>query len=344
MEERDLRIDIARGIAIFSVVLAHLDTGLKGQIIYLFHMPFFFIVSGYLHHVDRHEIGFLRKKITSLLVPYFGYLFVFRFPVILDSLLSVLKEPSVESVRILLGYLARLLHGGYLLKGDVGVFWFVTCLFLTQQLFNFISVRNHNPQRLFAIAIALYILSVLDQVSPVYLGFPWAANVVSGAFFFYALGSLYGKYVFEHHSRKLIFAAVAVSMVSAVLIASGFELSFSMKQAYYGVFVLSPLAAFSLTKLLVFCSGKLANNNWTAAVLAYMGRASITIMFVHRTFESNVPYILRSNAVGSLLTACLITALCCVVHQVFSQVSVLRALFLGSRKDMDGLSKALKQR
>jgi polysaccharide biosynthesis protein PslL len=343
MEKRDLRIDIARGIAIFSVVLAHLDTGLKGQIIYLFHMPFFFIVSGYLHRVDRDEIGFLRKKITSLLVPYFGYLFVFKSPVIFGFLLGVFRQPSVEAVKILLGYLARLLHGGYLLKGDVGVFWFVTCLFLTQQLFNFISVRNRNPQRLLAIAVALYALSVLDQLSPVYLGFPWAANVVFGAFFFYALGSLYGKYVFESHGRKLIFAAIAVSMVSVVLIASGFELSFNMKQAYYGVFILSPLAAFSLTKLLVSCANGLAKIDGIAAVLTYMGRASITIMFVHRTFESNVPDILSASAVGSILTACVITALCCVVHQVFSQVSVLRALFLGSRKDMDGLTKALKQ-
>ena len=195
MKNRDLPIDIAKGIAIFSVVLAHIDTGLKSQIIYLFHMPFFFITSGYFHRIDRDEIGYLRKKCTSLLVPYFVYLLIFNIPLIFEFSIEALQGPSVETFKILFGYLARLLHGGYLLKGSVGVFWFVTCLFLTQQLFNFIGVRVNNEKRLFAIAIALYIVSMMDQLSPGHLVLPWAANVVFGAFFFYALGSIYGEQI-----------------------------------------------------------------------------------------------------------------------------------------------------
>lgn len=338
MEKRDLSIDIAKGIAIYSVVLAHIDTGLKGQIIYLFHMPFFFIASGYFHRVDRDEIGFLRKKCTSLLVPYFVYLFVLS-PSIFRFLFEAISQPSTESIRTLLGYTARLLHGGHLLKGDVGVFWFVTSLFLTQQLFNFITVRVSNQQRLVAIAVALYGVSMLDQLSPIYLGLPWAANVVFCAFFFYAFGCIYGRYIFEAHSRLLILSALVVFGISAILIALGFDLSFKMKQAYYGFFILSPLAAFSITKLLVFFSGGLAKVNGVAAVLSYVGRAGLTVMFVHRSVEYALPDTIYKN---SILAACLITALCCLVHQVFMRASVLRALFLGSRKDVDGLTKALR--
>jgi polysaccharide biosynthesis protein PslL len=340
MKARDLKIDIAKGIAIFSVVLAHIDTGLKSQIIYLFHMPFFFIASGYFHRVDRDEIGYLQKKCTSLLVPYFVYLLIFNIPRIFEFSFEALIEPSVETLKILLGYIARLLHGGYLLKGSVGVFWFVTCLFLTQQLFNFISVRIQDKRRLFAIAIALYIVSTIDQLSPGHLVLPWAANVVFGAFFFYALGSIYGNYIFKARSQLLIFLAVSVSVFSIVLVSLGLSLSFSMKQAYYGFFILSPLAAFSLTKLLVLVSSALSKVKGLAPMLSFMGQASITIMFVHRSVQYALPDFLHRD---NILSACIITAICCVIHQGFKQVSVLRALFLGSRKDVDGLAKSFKE-
>ncbi|MEL6814630.1 MAG: acyltransferase family protein [Cyanobacteria bacterium J06598_3] len=70
---RNTQIDIARGLAIFSVVYGHIATGLLSKTIYLFHMPFFFMVSGYFHKVEPQEGKYLKKKGLSLLVPYFMY-------------------------------------------------------------------------------------------------------------------------------------------------------------------------------------------------------------------------------------------------------------------------------
>ncbi len=337
MSSRDIRLDIAKGLAIFSVVLAHLDTGLKGQIIYLFHMPFFFIVSGYLHHTDVREGRYFKKKCISLLVPYCVYLLVFKAPSIFSSVLAAITNPSGEAVVSVLGYLAWLAHGGDELTGEVGIFWFVTCLFLTQQLFNFVSIRISSTKTLLSIALASYVLSVFDQISPVHLGFPWAANVVACAFFFYAIGFIYGKYLFENHSRLLIFAASAISVFSIVLLNSGLQLSFEMKEAYYGFFVLSPLAAFSLTKLLSLCSSWIARIGLLAVGLSFLGKAAITVMFVHRTVEYSLPDFLNR---GSIFTACAITAICCVAHLIFTRIGLLRALLLGSREDIRHLLSA----
>jgi len=47
--QRDMHIDVAKGIGIFSVVSGHIVTGIASEFMFLFHMPFFFFISGYLH-------------------------------------------------------------------------------------------------------------------------------------------------------------------------------------------------------------------------------------------------------------------------------------------------------
>ena len=61
-------IDIARGLAIFLVVWGHtLTSGMKRQVIYGFHMPLFFIISGALLKPKQFLSGkdylqFIKKK------------------------------------------------------------------------------------------------------------------------------------------------------------------------------------------------------------------------------------------------------------------------------------------
>ena len=56
MNKRDKVIDVAKGIGIILVILAHV---LKGknifvlEVIYYFHMPLFFFISGLLSYYDK---------------------------------------------------------------------------------------------------------------------------------------------------------------------------------------------------------------------------------------------------------------------------------------------------
>lgn len=70
-------LDIARVIGIYLVILGHFpysgDNLFYKNIIYAFHMPLFFCISGILHkHVDFSKDG-LRKIIVSLIIPFFIY-------------------------------------------------------------------------------------------------------------------------------------------------------------------------------------------------------------------------------------------------------------------------------
>ena len=77
MNERDTFLDFCKGIAIFLVVLGHVLEKSMHQMnslydfIYLFHMPFFFMLSGYLAwRVKRFDFSFFKKKARTLLLPY----------------------------------------------------------------------------------------------------------------------------------------------------------------------------------------------------------------------------------------------------------------------------------
>lgn len=80
MSKHNPQISVYKGIAILLVVLGHAGCGdLLGRIIYLFHMPLFYFISGYLFkdkYLDTTKSFFLHK-IKGLYVPFVVYSLIF---------------------------------------------------------------------------------------------------------------------------------------------------------------------------------------------------------------------------------------------------------------------------
>ena len=83
MPKRIEYIDIARGIGILLVVLAHNDFGYISQygyqVIYSFHMPLFFLLSGYFIKTNISFLEFSKKRFHSLLKPFLFTIFMIYF-------------------------------------------------------------------------------------------------------------------------------------------------------------------------------------------------------------------------------------------------------------------------
>ena len=62
---------MAKGFGILLVILGHLGVGPLGAWIYSFHMPMFFFLSGYCFHIRTPFVAFLRRKLKTMVVPYF---------------------------------------------------------------------------------------------------------------------------------------------------------------------------------------------------------------------------------------------------------------------------------
>ncbi len=116
-------IDWGKVFAIYLVILGHLlsSKGAEGwmfDFVYLFHMPFFFFISGYLFSVKESKVADLLKRTAkSLLLPYLLLNLVSNFFLIPSWVLS--KQMPVENLMYFLTADGR---------GESGPTWFLICL------------------------------------------------------------------------------------------------------------------------------------------------------------------------------------------------------------------------
>lgn len=129
MEKREVRWDILKGVAIYLVVLGHLTTNsYMKNLIYVIHMPLFFIASGYFAYYSykKNTITYvLKKKIFTILIPFITWSAV-------AVVMNCLKEFLVNGVHF--EFLWNKLWEVYVDSMSV---WFLWVLFL---IFCFFSV------------------------------------------------------------------------------------------------------------------------------------------------------------------------------------------------------------
>ena len=179
-EKRVEYVDIAKGIGITLVVMAHNDFALISpfahKLIYSFHMPMFFFMSGMFFKPDIPFWTFVSQRFHRILRPFlFMILFIF-FMSISFSKVSIL-EASRRLVKAMYG------SGQYL---DWVQLWFLPHLFVVS-LFAYFFVRGIRQRLLFrlrwGILIVLYVISVFS----IKLFYPFELNLLGKDFTLYGL-------------------------------------------------------------------------------------------------------------------------------------------------------------
>lgn len=124
-------IDIAKGIGILLVILGHaVQFGSPlHNLIFSFHMPLFFILSGIVYTYRDNKI-FLYKKLVSLIIPYISFC-------IIGLLVSIIVPYWKSELNI-----RAIIKDIYLANPDainVSSIWFLVCLFIVSVFFNSIQ-------------------------------------------------------------------------------------------------------------------------------------------------------------------------------------------------------------
>ena len=149
-------IDYSKGIAILFVIFGHVYWGnnIVTTWIYSFHMPLFFIISGFLLKLNKNKNtkSVILKKFKSLIVPY-----------ILFSIINIVGF-------YLLKYLSYEVFKGDIFNTitlfGVGALWFLPALFISESIFLFEknNISKNKYKSLFYISIA-FIIAIFIFVS-----------------------------------------------------------------------------------------------------------------------------------------------------------------------------------
>lgn len=172
---RNEKIDILRGVLILLVVVGHSveENSLIKNMIFLFHMPAFYMIAGMLIKVERFNCTYVLKKAKRLLLPYCFYTMITMF---LTGTIGVRSS-------------LRYLYGG---RKVTGVFWFSTCLFLSLIIFQFI-LNNLNDKKIKCFLVIGAIAGIGESILSVLAvlkipDLPWNIDVCLMALVYMAIG------------------------------------------------------------------------------------------------------------------------------------------------------------
>jgi fucose 4-O-acetylase-like acetyltransferase len=224
MNQKEMQdITIAKGIAILLVVIGHiLGRGTSegnawfdvvDGMIYLFHMPFFMAISGYLFfRIGRIESvysayrPFITKQFTRLILPFFGMgLLVLLGKMLMQHFVHVDNVPQ----SFITGVTGLFWDTG---KSPSTFIWYIYVLFIYTALTPFLF---HFTRHAFAIAIVLGLLMYcmpsikymyLDKLMPFYI--------------FFIIGGLLRQYedIFIKTIDRYAYAFITVFFLSLILL------------------------------------------------------------------------------------------------------------------------------
>ena len=264
-------IDIAKGFGIILVVWGHLIPSDAKRLIFMFHMPLFFIISGILFRESELSMAVVFKKLCSLGIPYLSFLVLFAIvPLVYRFKLSV------YGISPLLMEILKIIIGGRYLGGQTGVFWFVSCLFFTQLLASALWNLDKVWVRYWAIAF-MYMLALLNsKYSGAWL--PLNINVVLCSILYFGIGIELRSRM--HVAKRYFAIIVALAVLGIVLLYHGFNNTNDMKYASYGIPVVTVVSAASVSIVILIVCQMIAKYR-VVVPMSFLGRSSLFVMYMH---------------------------------------------------------------
>ena len=292
---------MAKALGMLLIIWGHIRVNdWSNAFVYAFHIPLFFFLSGMVFSKTRY-LGFgsfFRKRVKSLLIPY---IFFSILTWGIWSGYSYLTHARVES------YLMPLLQtfiaqgsGGFLVHNVP--LWFVTCLFVVEVIYYFLSKLKDKYIIIISILMAIISYVLINYVTVFdFTLLPWSMEVAMLVIPFYAIGNLCVK-KFSHkriinivdRHKLYSFILLLLSFV-VVLFCSRYNGSISFGHSDLGrsVFV-TYLGGFVGTLMfLIFCillslTSSNIKNNLIMQKIKWFGRNSFDAMAIHNPIKGFV--------------------------------------------------------
>lgn len=185
--QRDITLDSLRGVGILAVLIGHY--GLPSpfeEFIYVWHMPLFFIVSGFLFK-PKSNIKVIKNGFSRLIIPYLLTATIIAVVRFLSSGLNVLiLRDGLISIFVASGSPN---NPTCLSHYQVGAIWFLPALFWTQLFFNVVTnifKRSGFRETIITQALSCVALSFISVIvgGIIYVPFDILQGISAVVFFY----------------------------------------------------------------------------------------------------------------------------------------------------------------
>lgn len=335
-------IDIAKGIGILLVALAHADISLISpylhELIYSFHMPLFFFLSGYFFHADLPFWSLFKRRFNTLLKPYL---------VTILLIYTVSVSFSNMSFVTAIGRMVKSMYatGHYINWVQL---WFLPSLFITS-LFAYLFYRvvlARIPNRFVrwlillvvqAIGVAFlgvfypFSVSILGKHYDLY-GLPLNLDIVLLTGFFYMLGNEIRQVSSEKAFGNLwLLLGTGGGLILLTLL---FKAKSDFNTRVFESFPINTIEAIVGILLTLAVSKQIdLRTRWLASALKYTGQASLFILIFHVPIQEFwAPKILHvTNMLAfSIISGFVISILLCLaIYRVFFEKNPIALYWFG---------------
>ncbi len=282
--QHDEDLDFLKGIGIVLVVLGHCFTTalevkyysirLLKDFIYTFHMPLFFIVSGYLQGLRPYSINKLRKfslhQIRKLFLPYIAWsLVLYLFYYFLKSFNIITIQ---ENIRLNPFYLIYDILTYNIRTGNVLWFVYILCIIsiVSYTFHNLVTRRGSN----IAFLIAVLFLGILANMYFQDELFVLKRFLVM--WIYYEVGVFVGIYIkdvnIKANNKVNIFLLALYPFIFVLYLKTNSIITYGLKVicALLAVFILYSLSKYS--------------NCWLYRILNYLGKRTLYIYYLHNPY------------------------------------------------------------
>lgn len=285
IRQRVRYVDIAKGIGIILVVMGHNDFSLISpfahKLIYSFHMPMFFFMSGMFFKPDVPFWTFLRNRFNRILKPFLSILLLIYF-----ASLSFSKISLVMASR---RFLKAMSGSGYYI--DWVQLWFLPHLFAVSifaYLFFKAVKRIHSVQWQWVILAIIYIVGVLSMKlfwpfeldimgkTLTLYGLPYGLDMMVVSGFFFIMG-----YEVNKNRRDAFFANPLTLLISGLLLFFlvwylPARIDFNTRQ--FDSLIVNTAEALIGILFIVALSRQLERLVLLSSALSYIGEASLIVL------------------------------------------------------------------
>lgn len=278
-EKRIDVVDIVRAIGIVIMVAGH-TPGFGGKFdryIHTFHMPLFFLISGYLYRlkVDTSILRQIGQKAMRLLVPY-------AFYALINYIFWFLLEKDAPWYSPLVNLVTYNTHD----LPICGALWFLSALFFAEVFYLLIdSVIRKKLIRTIFVTMCAVIAALVQNYTQIRL--PLTIDIAIVCMFFLEVGQLVRikggnklKLVKSWDERTILL--LAMIMITINLVLAFVNPYVNLKSGWYGIlplfFINACVGTFGFVLVAIWIDRKLPINNKFRAWLVMVGRHSLIFM------------------------------------------------------------------